>query len=121
MNTFIIKETHADGYDRFLLWLSSESLIDHLSSIEEDSNIVNSSGRILIDQLFITGDGDNRFMCCDFKNGKLDFKTARIVSPVEDFRKETAQWLHNNYEYIEHSILTESQRQKIKGKVKNNE
>lgn len=114
MNTFVIKETQIDGYDRFLLWLSFESLIDHLSSIEDDHNIVNSSGRILIDQLFITGDEDNRFICCDFKNGKLDFKTAHIVSPVDSFRKETVQWLHDNYGYVEHSILTESQRQKVK-------
>ena len=54
MNTFVIKETNTDGYDRFLLWLSFESLIDNLSSIEEAPNMVNSSGRILIDQLFIT-------------------------------------------------------------------
>ena len=114
MNTFVIKETNTDGYDRFLLWLSFESLIDHLSSIEGAPNMVNSSGRILIDQLFITGDGDNRFMCCDFQNGKLDFKTAHIVSPVESFRKETVQWLHDNYGYVEHSILTESQRQMVK-------
>lgn len=114
MNTFVIKETNTDGYDRFLLWLSFESLIDHLRSIEEAPNMVNSSGRILIDQLFITGDGDNRFMCCNFKNGKLDFKTAHIVSPVESFRKETVQWLHDNYGYVENSILTESQRQMVK-------
>lgn len=114
MNTFIIKETHTDGYDRFLLWLSVESFIDHLSSIEEAPNMVNSSGRILIDQLFITGEGDNRFICCDFKNGKLDFKTAHNVSPVESFRKETVQWLHDNYGHVEHSILTDSQRQKVK-------
>ena len=117
MNTFVIKETNTDGYDRFLLWLSFESLIDNLSSIEEAPNMVNSSGRILIDQLFITGDGDNRFMCCDFRNGKLDFKTAHIVSPVESFRKETIQWLHNNYGYVEHSILKESQRQKVKAGI----
>ena len=117
MNTFVIKETNTDGYDRFLLWLSFESLLDHLVSIEEAPNMVNSSGKILIDQLFITGDGDNRFICCDFKNGKLDFKTARIVSPVESFRKETVQWLHDNYGYVEHSILTESQRHKVKNGI----
>ena len=86
MNTFVIKETNTDGYDRFLLWLSFESLIDHLSSIEEAPNMVNSSGRILIDQLFITSDGDNRFMSCDLQNGKLNFKTAHNVSPVESIR-----------------------------------
>ena len=117
MNTFVIKETNKDGYDRFLLWLSYESLIDHLGCSEKDPNMVNSSGKILIDQLFITGNGDNRFICCDFKNGKLDFKTAHIVSSVDSFRKETVQWLHNNYRYVEYSILTETQRQKVKAGI----
>ena len=114
MNTFVIKDINEGDYDRFLLWLSLESLIDHLSSIEESPNIINSSGKILIDQLFITGDGDNRFICCEFKNGKLDLNTAHVVFPVDFFRKETVQWLHDNYYYVENSILTESQRQKVK-------
>ena len=114
MDTFVIKETNKDGYDRFLLWLSFESFVDNLDSIENAPNMVNSSGKILIDQLFITGNGDNRFICCNYKNGKLDFGTARIVSPVNSFREDTVQWLHDNYRYVEHSILTESQRQKIK-------
>ena len=79
--------------------------------------MVNSSGKILIDQLFITGDGNNRFISCNFKNGKLDFKTVHVVSPVDFFRKETVQWLHDNYSYVEHSILTESQRQKVKAGI----
>ena len=50
--------------------------------------MMNSSGKILIDQLLITGDGHNRFMGCDFKNGKLDFKTAHIVSPGTFFGRK---------------------------------
>ena len=88
MNTFIIKETNKDDYNRFLIWLSFENIIDHLNSIEEAHNMVNSSGKILIDQLFITGNGYNRFICCNFKNGKLDFKTAYIVSPRFFFAKK---------------------------------
>lgn len=42
MNTFIIKETNKDDYNRFLIWLSFENIIDHLNSIEEAPNIVNS-------------------------------------------------------------------------------
>ena len=49
-----------------------------------------------------------------FKNGKLDLNTAHVVFPVDFFRKETVQWLHDNYYYVENSILTESQRQKVK-------
>lgn len=69
------------------------------------------------DGSYITGDGDNRFLCCDFENGKLDFKTAHIVSPADSFREETVQWLRDNYQYVEYSILTESQRQKIKDDI----
>ena len=65
MNTFIIKETNKDDYNRFLIWLSFENIIDHLNSIKEAPNMVNSSGKILIDQLFITGNGYNRFICCN--------------------------------------------------------
>lgn len=117
MNDFVVKETNNSDYDRFLLWLSSESLTDNLGSIEKTLNMIDSSGKLLIDQLFITGDGDNRFLCCDFENGKLDFKTAHIVSPADSFREETVQWLRDNYQYVEYSILTESQRQKIKDDI----
>lgn len=117
MNDFVIKETNNSDYDRFLLWLSSESLTDNLGSIEKTLNMIDSSGKLLIDQLFITGDGDNRFLCCDFENGKLDFKTAHIVSPADSFREETVQWLRDNYQYVEYSILTESRRQKIKDDI----
>ena len=117
MNTFIIKETNKDDYNRFLIWLSFENIIDHLNSIEEAPNMVNSSGKILIDQLFITGNGYNRFICCNFKNGKLDFKTAYTVLPKDFFREETARWLHDNYQYVEYSILTEDQRKKVKNGI----
>lgn len=111
---FIIKEINEGDYNRFLLWMSFESLIDHLDNIEEDPSIIHSSGRILIDQLFITGDGKNRFICCNFENGKLDLKTAHVVIPMERFYKETIRMLHDNCNYLENSILTENQRLKIK-------
>lgn len=79
--------------------------------------MINSSGKILIDQLFITGNGYNRFICCNFKDGKLDFKTAYIVSPRAFFREETARWLHDNYQYVEYSLLTEDQRKKVKNGI----
>lgn len=108
------KKISKDGYDRFLLLLSFESLFEHLDSIEQSLNMLNTSGKNLIDQLFLTGDGANRFISCEFKNGKLDFQTACIVSPADFFRKETVGWLHNHYSFVEHSILTEEQRQKVR-------
>ena len=87
-----------------------KNLTENFSSIEEESNMPYTSGRILIDQLFITGGENNRFICCDFQNGKLDLKTARIVFTGDLSCKETVEWLHNNYNYVEHLILIENQR-----------
>ena len=71
----------------------------------------------MIDQLLITGHNDNRFLSCNFSHGKLDFTTARIVNPTNFFREETVDLLHDNYGYVENSILTDSQRQKVRDKV----
>lgn len=114
MNYFYIKKLNIDGFDIFLLWLSFESILDNLNYVEENLRLHKLSGKLLIDQLFITGNGESRFICCDFKNGKLDLKTVHIINPSNCFRKETVQWLHDNYDYVENSILTESQRQKVK-------
>ena len=114
MSEYIIFNTNVDGYDRYVLCLSFESLLSYIRKIE----IVLAEGKreekIFIDQLLITGNGTNRFMSCVFSDGRLDFRTAQIVIPSEFFRKETVEWLHDNYSYVENSILTEEQRQKIK-------
>lgn len=114
MKNFVVKKIDECGYKRFLLWLSFESLMEYLDSIEESSNIIQASGKILIDQLFITGDEENRFISCELKNGKFDLKTARVVCPEKSFRMETVRWLHDNYCYVENSILTDCQRRSIK-------
>lgn len=116
MNEYMILKTNAEDYDKFILCLSSESILTYLKEIEKVLE-QDKSGKILIDQLLITGNGTNRFMSCNFTEGRLDFKTARIVFPSEYFKKETVSWLHKNYLYVENSILTEEQRRKIKENV----
>ena len=117
MNEYIILKANIEGYDRLVLCLSFESLLSYIDKIENALSLDKKEKRILIDQLFITGNGTNRFMSCEFSNGKIDFKTAKIVDPDEYYRKETVDWLHDNYSYVENSILTNEQRQKIKNKV----
>ncbi len=110
----VVKRVNEYGYSGFVLWLSSESLLDNLNDIENALRELDVQGQVLIDQLFLTGDGYNRFLSCDFKGGKLDLRAACIVEPIELFCKETTRWLHDNYSYIENSILTESQRRQIR-------
>ena len=117
MSEYIMLNTHVDGYDRLVLCLSFESLLSYVRKIEAVLAVETKDERTLIDQLLIPGNGTNRFMSCKFSNGRLDYQTAQIVTPAEFFRKETVEWLHDNYSYVENSILTEDQRQKIKDNV----
>ena len=82
MQNFILKEINQDGYDRFLLCLSFDGLATCLNSIEASLELAHTSGKILIDQLLITGNNDNRFLSCDFSNGRLDFKTAKNIMNI---------------------------------------
>ena len=117
MIEYIILDTSAEGYDRLVLCLSFESLLSYINKIEDALALDGKEEKILIDQLLITGNGTNRFMSCEFSNGRINFKTAKTVEPDKCFREETLDWLHDNYSYVENSILTDEQRQKIKNKV----
>lgn len=117
MNEYVILRTNGEKYGRFVLCLSSESLLSYIGKIEDTLALDGKEEKILIDQLLITGNGTNRFLSCEFSNGKMDFATARIVAPDGYYRKATIAWLHNNYSYVESSILTEEQKRKIRNKI----
>ena len=114
MNYCLIEKIDFYGYDRFIICLTFESILNYLSEIESASEMVTYSGKVLIDQLLITGDGDNRFISCNFLNGKLDMTTAQIVIPDNKFRNITTEKLHKKYIYVENSILTEYQKECIR-------
>ena len=114
MNSCLIEKIDFCGYNRFLLCLTFKSVVNYLSEIESAPEMVTCSGKVLIDQLMVTGDGDNRFISCNYLNGKLDMTTGQIVIPDDRFRSITIERLHENYIYVEHSILTEHQRECIK-------
>ncbi|MEE0931365.1 MAG: type II toxin-antitoxin system RnlB family antitoxin [Acutalibacteraceae bacterium] len=117
MNEYIIKKVDSKGYDTFLLCLTFESIFDYLDSIESSPLMVQNTGRILIDQLLVSGNGNNRFISCSFKHGKLDLSSACNVQPDDYFKQITVEWLNKNYCYVEHSILTDFQRQCIKNRI----
>ncbi len=117
MDECVIKEVNTKGYNKFLLCLTFESIINYLCSIESYPTIVNCSGKMLIDQLLVTGNGNNRFISCTYNNGKLDLATAFSVQPDEYFRNLAVELLNDNYDYVEHSILTESQRQCVRNRI----
>lgn len=117
MDEYIIIDASVEGYDRFVLCLTFESLLTYIKKIEKTLSEDAKVKRILFDQLLVTGNEPNRFMSCELSKGKIDFKSVAIVNPSEFYRKETVEWLHENYSYVENSILTAEQRQKIKNRI----
>lgn len=117
MSDYIMFKTNRQDYDTLILCLSTESLMAYLPKIEAVLAESKTTKRVLIDQLLIVGNGHNRFIGCDFSQDKLNLGTAQIVKPTDFFRKEALRLLHTNYSYVENSILTEEQKQKIKENV----
>ena len=114
MDEFVIHKVKTSNYDRFLLWLTFESITTYKSLIESSPLIMCQTGKILIDQLLVTGNSQNRFISCEYANGILDFTTAQVVHPDDYYKKITVKWLNSHYAYVEHSILTEAQRHYIR-------
>lgn len=117
MDEYTIIKTNAEDYSGMVICLSSESLLTYIEKIEQTLAKDNSDGKVLIDQLLITGNGTNRFISVSFAHEKFDMKTAQTVNPPEHYRKETVKWLHDNYRCTENSILTAEQKQKIKDNI----
>ena len=67
-----------------------------------------------MEELLTTGNNKNRFISCEYQNGKIKLFTAKNVDCSENIRKISSQVLKNNYELIENSILTKNQKQCIK-------
>lgn len=114
MDEFVIHKVKTSGYDRFLLCLTFESITTYKSLVESSPLIKCQTGKILIDQLLVAGNGQNRFISCEYVSGILDFTTAQAVHPDDYYKKIAVKWLNSHYAYVEHSILTEEQRYYIR-------
>lgn len=113
MKDFIVHAIENKDYNNFLLCLSFESITNYVESIEKDFHITNKTGKILIDQLLVTGNGRNRFISCEIYKGKLNLNSIRPVEPNAMFKKLTIQILKENQEYVKYSILTDYQKKCI--------
>lgn len=89
-------------YDSFILCLTNESLFSYWDQIESSNGILNQTGRLLIDNLLVTGDEANRFIECVYQNGKIDITTAKVTSPNEYYRKLSIKLLRKNRRIFDH-------------------
>lgn len=113
MGNYVLYQLNNDQYDYFIICLTHESILNYLDQLENDLRFRNSSGKLLIDQLLVTGNGKNRFIICNFEHGEIILSTARNVVPVNKYKDLTIKLLQQNYELLKCSILSDHQRELI--------
>lgn len=114
MKKYILEKINDDEYTYFIILLTYEGILDYIEEIENKMNVEKNKVIILIDQLLTTGNNKNRFISCEYQNGKIRLVTAKNVNCNETIRKISSQVLKNNYDLIENSILTKFQKQCIR-------
>ncbi|WP_353289575.1 type II toxin-antitoxin system RnlB family antitoxin [Ureaplasma ceti] len=117
MKEFVVIDIDSLEYDKLILYLTHESITTYLDKIEQFLSKNPDVKTVLLDQLLVTGNGYNRFIKCKCINGKLDLNTSEIIEPQRNIKFSTMQWLHDNYQYVKNSILTNRQKQNIKDKI----
>ena len=110
---YLIREAHTDEFEIYIVCLSFESIANYLEKISQEDLIQNSKGKILIDQLLITGNGKNRFLLCEFDHGNIVVESAENINPDETYKEKTIKLLNKNKEIVENSILTDSEKDNI--------
>ncbi len=114
MKEFEICKITSEKYDGFLLCLTFESILTYLDRIEYDPLITDTkNGTLLIDQLLVAGNGRNRYICCSYRNGKIDISTTKNVYPTESYKKISLSLLQRNLQLLKNSILTDTQKDSI--------
>lgn len=114
MKKYNLIKINEDEYTYFIISLTYESILDYIEEIENELMIEKKIRLILIDQLLTTGNNKNRFISCEYQNGKIRLFTAKNVDCKENIRKISSQILKEKYNLIENSILTKYQKQRIK-------
>ena len=111
MIDYIALDIDDESYDQILIWLSSRNIAEHNAKNGSDVPENKNKKKVLIDQLLSKGNGNDRFVSCELKNGELDPDTVKAVLPTESCRKILMEWFGNRYWYNRHPILTKEQIQ----------
>ncbi len=113
MKEYILEKINEEKYQYFIISLTYESILNYLNKIEKEKAIQKSKGILLIDQLLISGNNKNRFMSCEYENGKLKLYTAKNVVCKEKIRDISSRILKDEKKIIKESILPEYQKRLI--------
>lgn len=109
MKEYILSNDVREDYNGMILCLSYESIFTYLHNIENESLILNTKGKLLIDQLLITGNTENRYISCLYDYGSILISSAQYVRPDHYYKSLSCKILKNNIDCLKNSILSNQQ------------
>lgn len=105
-----IYKSSLGSYDCFVICLSYESIYSYISTLQNElSNNIDHKGNVLIDQLLITGNKNNRFLSLTFNNGSFVFTSAKNVDAEYYYHQITSAVLKRDETLLNNSILSKKQ------------
>lgn len=117
MKDYVLYELNEKMYGVFLLCLSHENIFSFCEEVEQELFIQNSSGYILLDQLLVTGNRDNRFVAIPYDYGKIDFSKAHNTIVDRKIRELSVELLNRYATSLQNTILTDDQQEMIRKRI----
>lgn len=104
------------AYSAIVILKTSDAPFDILDSIAEYLSKNNFSGNIIIDQLLHSGNNNERFIVGNFDGKQFDTASFRFekLKKQSPERKYMCDYLRNDDDLINFSILTNAQKELIK-------
>lgn len=100
-----------DIYSCLVICLSYASLFNYLDTLcMELKNKGITTARLLLDQLLITGNKQNRFLSIEYSEGHILLQSAQNVTSIETkYRTLTANELKKRKSHLYNSILSKAE------------
>lgn len=114
MKDYILQALDEKLYGVLLLCLSHENIFSFCDDVRQEPLIKNGKGNILLDQLLVTGNGNNRFVKIPYEYGVIDFSKAHNTTVSSEIRELSVALLSANVTSLQNTILTDTQQEMIK-------
>ncbi|MDR0355571.1 MAG: type II toxin-antitoxin system RnlB family antitoxin [Deltaproteobacteria bacterium] len=111
MKEYVLRKIDDGKY--YLFCLSFEGILNYLRDLENEEGIRANTGTLIIDQFLVVGNGENRFISCDFSNGVIEISSSKNRVPEAELDALALNVLQDNFNLLNSSILTKKQRELI--------
>ena len=93
----------------FVIGLSYSSILNYLDQLQNEDCIKKNSGKLLVDQLLATGNGQNRFLSCSYNFGKIDLLSAKNEMVSQKYNDITSDKLRLSKRCLYNTVLSDQQ------------